>query len=69
MVIFRIPSVKEKILEIVNAEADQWVGCAMTYTLFECLKEKVQEILADQTEEAVVSSRVEKIVIEDQVKY
>ncbi|KAL0894282.1 hypothetical protein ABMA27_014283 [Loxostege sticticalis] len=63
-----IPSVKEKILEIVNAEADQWVGCAMTYTLFECLKEKVQEILADQTEEAVVSSRVEKIVIEDQVE-
>ncbi|XP_028168004.1 RWD domain-containing protein 4 isoform X1 [Ostrinia furnacalis] len=62
-----IPSVKEKILSIVNAEAEQWIGCAMTYTLFECLKEKVPEILAEQTEEAIVSSRVEKIVIEDQV--
>ncbi|CAK1581469.1 unnamed protein product [Parnassius mnemosyne] len=62
-----LPSVKEKILEIVEAEAEQWVGCAMTYTLFECLKEKVAEILAGQTEEAV-AARVEKIVIEDQTE-
>ncbi|XP_046964937.1 RWD domain-containing protein 4 [Vanessa cardui] len=62
-----LPSVKEKILSIVNAEADQWVGCAMTYTLFECLKEKVTEILAEQTEEAVVA-RVEKIAITEQTE-
>ncbi|KAL4707376.1 hypothetical protein ACJJTC_008561 [Scirpophaga incertulas] len=63
-----LPSVKEKILSIVNTEADQWIGCAMTYTLFECLKEKITEILAEQTEEIIVSSRVEKIIIEDQVE-
>ncbi|KAH9629237.1 hypothetical protein HF086_008319 [Spodoptera exigua] len=51
---------------IVDAEAEQWLGCAMTYTLFECLKEKLTEILAEQTEEVVVSSRVEKIVLDDQ---
>ncbi|XP_050345476.1 RWD domain-containing protein 4 [Nymphalis io] len=62
-----LPSVKDKILSIVNAEADQWVGCAMTYTLFECLKEKVSEILAEQTEEAVVA-RVEKIAITEQTE-
>ncbi|XP_068629891.1 RWD domain-containing protein 4 [Battus philenor] len=62
-----LPSVKAKILDIVDAEADQWVGCAMTYTLFECLKEKVADILSEQTEEAVVA-RVEKIVIEDQTE-
>ncbi|XP_072943565.1 RWD domain-containing protein 4 [Epargyreus clarus] len=62
-----LPAVKEKILAVVNTEAEQWIGCAMTYTLFECLKEKVSEILAEQTEEAVVA-RVEKIVIEDQTE-
>ncbi|CAH0748565.1 unnamed protein product [Diatraea saccharalis] len=61
-----LPIVKEKTLEIVNVEAEQWLGCAMTYTLFECLKEKVSELLAEQTEEVVISSRVEKITIEDQ---
>ncbi|KAJ8725950.1 hypothetical protein PYW08_004133 [Mythimna loreyi] len=60
-----LPHIKEKILSIVDAEAEQWVGCAMTYTLFECLKEKVAELMAEQTEEAVVA-RVEKIVIDDQ---
>ncbi|XP_059045241.1 RWD domain-containing protein 4 [Achroia grisella] len=60
-----LPSVKENILSVVNAEAEQWLGCAMTYTLFECLKEKVPELLAEQTEEVVVSTRVEKIVIDD----
>ncbi|OWR45509.1 small androgen receptor-interacting protein [Danaus plexippus plexippus] len=60
-----LPSVKENILSIVNAEADQWVGCAMTYTIFEGLKEKVKEILEAQTEEAVIA-RVEKITIADQ---
>ncbi|XP_047527831.1 RWD domain-containing protein 4 [Vanessa atalanta] len=62
-----LPSVKDKILSVVNAEADQWVGCAMTYTLFECLKEKVSEILAEQMEEAVVA-RVEKIAITEQTE-
>ncbi|CAH2244225.1 RWD domain-containing protein 4 [Pararge aegeria] len=60
-----LPSVKERILSTVNTEADQWVGCAMTYTLFECLKEKVSEILSEQAEEAIVA-RIEKIAINEQ---
>ncbi|XP_060810853.1 RWD domain-containing protein 4 [Amyelois transitella] len=63
-----LPSVKEKILSVVSNEADQWLGCAMTYTLFEALKEKASEILAEQTEEAVVAAKVEKIVIDDQTE-
>ncbi|XP_038215949.1 RWD domain-containing protein 4 [Zerene cesonia] len=59
-----LPSVKENILNLLNAEADQWIGCAMTYTLFEYLKEKVSEILAEQTDE-VITARVEKIAICD----
>lgn len=38
----------------------------MTYTLFECLKEKTAEILSEQTDEAVVA-RVEKMAIAEQV--
>lgn len=30
-------------------EADQWLGCAMTYTIFECLKEKLTDLLEEQT--------------------
>ncbi|XP_060810075.1 RWD domain-containing protein 4-like [Amyelois transitella] len=63
-----LPSVKEKILSVVSNEAEQWLGCAMTYTLFEALKEKASEILAEQTEEAVVAAKVEKIVIDDQTE-
>ncbi|KAJ2953038.1 hypothetical protein O0L34_g7428 [Tuta absoluta] len=59
-----VPSVKQKVLSILDTEADQWVGCAMTYTLFEALKEKASEILAEQTEEPIVA-RVEKIAIND----
>lgn len=62
-----LATVKENILSILNTEAEQWLGCAMTYTLFECLRERVSEILADQVEE-VVSTRVEKIVIDDQTE-
>ncbi|GBP17204.1 RWD domain-containing protein 4 [Eumeta japonica] len=61
-----LQTVKDKIFSLVNEEADQWIGSAMTYTLFECLKEKVPELLAEQTEEMTVSSRVEKLVIDDQ---
>ncbi|XP_045781706.1 RWD domain-containing protein 4 [Maniola jurtina] len=62
-----LPSVKDKILSILDTEAEQWVGCAMTYTLFECLKERVTEILSQQTEEAVVA-RVEKMAITEQTE-
>lgn len=43
-------AVKTKIETILREEAEQWAGCAMTYTMFECLKDKVDEILADVTE-------------------
>lgn len=39
---------KNKIVEVLNAEAEQWLGCGMTYTLFECLKERVDELMENQ---------------------
>ncbi|KOB69890.1 Small androgen receptor-interacting protein [Operophtera brumata] len=41
-----------EVLKSIYEEAEQWLGCAMTYTLFECLKERVSDILAEQTEQA-----------------
>ena len=56
---YRIPAVKTKISEALTEEAEQWLGCGMTYTLFECLKEKLTDLLADQpdgTTEVVIDS-------------
>lgn len=33
-------------------EGNQWLGCGMTYTLFECLKERLDELTVDQPLEA-----------------
>ena len=45
---FRIEDVKKEIKASVTDEADQWVGCAMTYTLFEWVKENKQQLIANQ---------------------
>lgn len=42
-------SLKDKITSILKEEGEQWLGCGMTYTLFECLKDKVEELLADES--------------------
>lgn len=45
---FRVDAVKEKISDVLGTEAEQWIGCGMTYTLFECLKDRVEEIMESQ---------------------
>lgn len=44
----RVEPVKLKIIDAINQEAEQWLGCGMTYTLFECLKERVAELMEGQ---------------------
>ncbi|KFB37093.1 AGAP010019-PA-like protein [Anopheles sinensis] len=41
-------SCKDSILSILREEAEQWIGCGMTYTLFECLKDKLEDLLTDE---------------------
>lgn len=41
-------SVKQKISETLTSEAEQWLGCGMTYTLFECLKDRIDEMMESQ---------------------
>ncbi|XP_013107194.1 RWD domain-containing protein 4 [Stomoxys calcitrans] len=51
-----IPAVKEKIQAALREEGEQWLGCGMTYTLFECLKERMEELTSEQPEHAITQS-------------
>uniref|UniRef100_A0A1A9V6Y7 RWD domain-containing protein n=1 Tax=Glossina austeni TaxID=7395 RepID=A0A1A9V6Y7_GLOAU len=51
-----IPAVKEKIRSVLMEEAEQWLGCGMTYNLFECLKEHLDELTCEQPDLIVVES-------------
>ncbi|KAJ9584687.1 hypothetical protein L9F63_020969 [Diploptera punctata] len=48
-----VQEVKDLILSQVNVEAEQYLGTAMTYTLFEYVKEKLEELLTAQPESYV----------------
>uniref|UniRef100_A0A182W8N6 RWD domain-containing protein n=1 Tax=Anopheles minimus TaxID=112268 RepID=A0A182W8N6_9DIPT len=41
-------TMKDSITGILQAEGEQWIGCGMTYTLFECLKDKLDDLLTDE---------------------
>ncbi|KAH8324611.1 hypothetical protein KR074_012339 [Drosophila pseudoananassae] len=47
-----LPAVKEGIQAALITEAEQWLGCGMTYTLFECLKDNLEQLTAAQPESA-----------------
>ncbi|KAL5279479.1 RWDD4 family protein [Megaselia abdita] len=51
-----LPQVKEKITKALTEEAEQWLGCGMTYTLFECLKDKIEELTVDQPDKPIVQA-------------
>nr|CAD7454915.1 unnamed protein product [Timema tahoe]CAD7602535.1 unnamed protein product [Timema genevievae] len=59
--------VKDRVLAVVSEEAEQYLGSAMTYTLFEFVKEKLDEIVADQLESSTteVTETISKVVISD----
>lgn len=45
--------VKDKVMRHVEAEADQWLGSAMTYTLFQSVQEYYAELVSAQPESVV----------------
>lgn len=48
-----IAPLKEKITNLVESEAEQFIGMSMTYSLFEFLKEKFEELIQTQPEQTV----------------
>lgn len=43
-----VQEVKDKVVEHLEAEADQWLGSAMTYTLFQSVQEHYSELVSAQ---------------------
>lgn len=65
---YRPNNLKEKIIELVLKEAEQYLGMSMTYSLFEFIKEKFDELLEEQPE-AVDNIEIERLTImEPQVR-
>ncbi|KAH8413251.1 hypothetical protein KR009_009193 [Drosophila setifemur] len=58
-----LPAVKEEIQRALSAEAEQWLGCGMTYTLFECLKDNLEKLTAAQPDSAPSVAAVEAAVV------
>lgn len=60
-----VQDVKERVVSQVNMEAEQYLGTAMTYTLFEFVKERLEELLAGQPESYIsdVTESVDRITI------
>lgn len=58
-------NVKQQVVSQVEAEAEQYLGTAMTYTLFEFVKEKLEEFLAGQPDSFVsdVTDSVDRMTI------
>jgi hypothetical protein len=60
-----VQDVKERVVSQVNVEAEQYLGTAMTYTLFEFVKEKMEDLLVGQPQSFVsnVTDSVDRMVI------
>ncbi|KAI4462115.1 hypothetical protein MML48_5g00011826 [Holotrichia oblita] len=56
-------SLKEKIIKMVQDEAEQYLGMSMTYSLFEFVKEKFDELMSDQPDDCIVEQDIEKLEI------
>jgi len=60
-----VQDVKERVVSQVNVEAEQYLGTAMTYTLFEFVKEKMEDLLVGQPQSVVsnVTDSVDRMAI------
>lgn len=68
-----IQEVKDKIVSHIEVEADQWLGSAMTYTLFQSVQENLPELLIDQPTavthiEPSTSNLKEPVIIKEEVE-
>lgn len=46
-------TIKSKVVELISNEAEQYLGMSMTYSLFELIKEKFDELIEEQNNEAI----------------
>ncbi|XP_066596713.1 RWD domain-containing protein 4 isoform X2 [Prorops nasuta] len=59
-----VQAVKNKVVQSLEQEADQWLGSAVTYTLFQHIQEHLNEYLEDQPDNiAEITSQTDKLTI------
>ncbi|KOX68508.1 RWD domain-containing protein 4 [Melipona quadrifasciata] len=62
-----VQEVKNKVVQHVEAEIDQWLGSAMTYTLFQSVHEHYPELISAQPDSVVdLNSRTNQLKITDE---
>lgn len=58
--------VKDKVAKLVEEEAEQWLGSAMTYTLFQSVQEHYAELVSEQPEAVVdINTQTSQLKITD----
>lgn len=58
---------KDEVVKQLEAEADQWLGSAMTYTLFQYVQEHLTELLSMQPDSvAEINSQTSKLKISNE---
>ncbi|XP_043677052.1 RWD domain-containing protein 4 [Vespula pensylvanica] len=62
-----VQEVKDEVVKQLEAEADQWLGSAMTYTLFQYVQEHLTELLSMQPDSvAEINSQTSKLKISNE---
>ncbi|CAK9809947.1 RWD domain-containing protein 4 [Anthophora plagiata] len=61
-----VQEVRDKVVQHVEAEAEQWLGSAMTYTLFQSVQEHYAELISAQPDSVVdLNSQTSQLKITD----
>lgn len=62
-----VQEVKDMVVSHVEAEAEQWLGSAMTYTLFQSVQEHYANLISNQPESVTdINSYTSKLKIADE---
>lgn len=61
--------VKDKVVSHIEAEAEQWLGSAMTYTLFQSVQEHYADLVSTQPNSIVdINSHTSRLKITDEIQ-
>ncbi|ERL90593.1 RWD domain-containing protein 4 [Dendroctonus ponderosae] len=60
-----LAGLKAKVQQLVETEAEQYLGMSMTYSLFEFVKERFEELIEEQPEHAL-ELEVDKLSVDEQ---
>lgn len=62
-----VQEVKDTVVSHIEAEAEQWLGSAMTYTLFQSVQEHYADLVSTQPESVTdINSYTSKLKIADE---